>query len=117
MEPQKVMLATICEGAVEERFAEKLQEVLANIEDPNTQATKAREITIKVKFHPSEERDVAAVGLSVEAKLQPSKPMGSTVFIGRKDGKLMAIESNPKQHKMFNDEGGRPVPVPNGAQA
>ena len=111
MENQPVQLQTICEGAVEERFAEQLQRVLENIADPNTPAKTAREIVVRVIFSPNADRDVAAVGLSVEAKLAPNNPLGSTVFIGRKDGRLLAIENNPKQQALFNDEAGRPVAV------
>lgn len=119
MEPIPVTLGTVCEGAVEERFAEKLAVVLANIDDPNTLAKTAREIVIRLTFSPSDERDVAAIGLSVEAKLAPNRPVGSTLFIGRKNGKLMAIEQNPKQASLFNDEPARPTavaePKPKGA--
>lgn len=108
-----VSLSTLCEGAVEEQFQEKLATVLANITDPNTPADKTREIRITVTFKPGEDRDFASLGLSVEAKLASNKPVGSTVFIGKKDGRLMAVESNPKQHHLFNDEEGRPVAVPN----
>jgi hypothetical protein len=111
MDAQLIHLSTLCEGAAEERFQEKLQEVIENIHDPNTPWKANREITIRVIFTPDQERGVAAVGLSVEAKLAPMNPVPTTVFIGRRDGKLLALESNAKQQSLFNAEPARPVAV------
>lgn len=111
METAQIKLSTLCEGAAEERFSEKLASVLANIEDPNTLAKTPRQIVVTVTFSPGPDRDVAAVGLAVEAKLAPTVPVASTVFIGRRDGALLAIENNPKQLQLFNDAAPRPVAV------
>lgn len=111
-EPDSIMLGTICDGAVEERFAEKLALVLANIEDPNTLAKTTRSIVVTLTFSPGEERDAAAIGLSVEAKLAPTRPVASVVFLGRRHGLPTAIESNPKQQALFANATGKPTAVP-----
>lgn len=110
-EYKSITLATLANGAAEEGFAEKLRKVIENIEDPNTRAQSKREIVVTVTFAPSEERDACAVALTVDAKLAPTKPVATTVFIGRDKGVLVALENNPKQLGLFNDEPARPVAV------
>ena len=110
-EPEAVTLSNLSGGAAEEKFAEKLREVIENIEDVNTLAKTKREIVIRVTFSPSEERDVCAVGIYVEASLAANKPTVTTVFVGRKNGVPTALESNPKQQALFNDQPARPVGV------
>lgn len=98
MEPQPVTLRNLASGAVEELFDEELQNVLRNIADPNTDPETAREITIKVRIKPDEERQLGGVTVGVTSKLAAFKRVKTVIFMpGRQGQKYVAVESNPKQ--------------------
>ncbi len=106
--PQEVTLDTIGNGALLELFQAELARVLANITDPNTDDVAKRVISIQVKFKPNRERDVAEIDLSCNSKLAGIRSVSSQVFLGRQGGRLVAVESNPKQPGFF-DEPKRPL--------
>lgn len=104
MEEPAVSLDTIGGGALGELFAAELARVLANIADPNTDNASKRVITIQVAFKPNRERDNAAVELKCHSKLAGINTVSSTVYMGRREGKLIAVESDPRQSRLFDDE-------------
>lgn len=107
-----VSLSTLGNGAAVELFQAELQKVLDNIVDENTKPTAVREVTLKVKIKPSEDRDYGEVSISCVAKLAPLAPFGTNFFIGKHRGKGVAQEHNPKQAKLFEkDEGLKAVPA------
>jgi hypothetical protein len=55
----------LANGAVGERLDEEYQKVLQNINDPNTDPTKARKIILTFVFKPEEERDMSDITFSV----------------------------------------------------
>lgn len=63
---KNLSLDTIANGALKERFADELQKVLENIKDPNTEATKERNISVKLSFKPDKKRN--QVGIKIECK-------------------------------------------------
>ena len=99
-----VSLETLKGGAVLERFHDALAQVVANVADPNTKADAARTITITVKFKPDDHRSMAAVGIEVATKLAPPAPLGTSVFLGVRNGEVVATEYNPNQPSMFDVE-------------
>ena len=99
---QSVSLDTIGGGALAELFTTELTRVLANIADPNTNEKTKRTITITASFKPNAARDVADVELTCSAKLAPIATVNTQVFMGRKDGKLVAVESDLKQSNLFD---------------
>jgi hypothetical protein len=96
-EDSHVSLISLSNGAGVEMFNRELEKVLENICDPNTKATAAREITLKVTFKPNEDREVGVVDISSSAKLAPVKSVGTMVYIGKKSGRFVATENNPRQ--------------------
>jgi hypothetical protein len=95
---QKVSLNNISHGAAVERFDEALAEVIANIMDPNTEAKKTREIKLSVKILPADdERRTVYYSIHVDKKLTPPKDVDSTMYVGHKDGELIALESRNEQ--------------------
>lgn len=78
-------------------FDRELSAVLDNILDPNTSATTTREITIRVAFKPNEDREVGVVAIASTSKLAPVKAVGTMVYIGRRGGRAVATENNPRQ--------------------
>jgi hypothetical protein len=98
-----VTLDTIGGGALSELFAAELGRILANIADPNTVAEQKRTITIAVSFKPTPDREVANVELTCSAKLAGIMKVSTRVFIGTQQGRLVAIESDPRQANMFDE--------------
>jgi hypothetical protein len=125
---QGVTLDTIGGGALAELFKVELQRVLNNIDDPNTDAGAKRAISIDVVFTPGAERNSAAVSISCTSKLSGIKRVSTQVYMGRRDGKLIAVESNPHQSTLFDPPMGKSaatgtvaafpaaVPQPDGGQ-
>ena len=101
---QGVSLDTIGGGALSELFAAELARVLANIADPNTDTNAKRAIGITVTFAANAERDVANVTLTCSSKLAGIKKVSTQLFMGRKDGKLIAVENDPRQSNLFDTE-------------
>jgi hypothetical protein len=89
-------------GAAREQFDDALCEVLANIQDPNTKAEAVREVTLKVKFKPNEDRTESIIEINVAPKLAPAKPYPSRIFIGKSiGGQPEAHEVNANQSNLF----------------
>lgn len=90
----KVNLETFAGGALQEKFDIAMEQVLANMLDPNTPWKNKREITVKVTFEQNEDRNDTTVDVSVVPKLAASKSIGTRMVIGKdiKTGKVYAEE-------------------------
>lgn len=99
-----VTLDTIGGGALAELFDAELTRILANIADPNTDTGAKRAVTMTVTFKPNRDRDVADVELKCSSKLAGIMSVSTQLFMGRKDGKLIAVESDPRQSSLFDQE-------------
>lgn len=91
---QVVGLATLKGGAALELFDEEFRKVIENITDINTKPDAVREVTLKVKIKPSDDRALGSVEIIVASKLAPFRPTSTTVYIGRGG---QATEFNPRQ--------------------
>ena len=111
MEEKTISLATLAQGAAVERFDLALQEVLTNIQDPNTDYKVKRTVTLKVTIEADERREIGKTTVACDAKLAPIKAFGVTLFMGADDsGKGVATEvTPPKQGELFPPE--KPVTV------
>jgi len=105
---QGVTLDTIGGGALSELFEAELARILANIADPNTDTGAKRTITLTVSFKPNRDRDVADVQLKYSSKLAGIMTVDTQLFMGRHKGKLIAVESDPRQTDLF-DPARRPL--------
>lgn len=120
MPEEPVTLISLGGGALVEHFDIELERVLKNIEDVNTDPKAARVINLKVTFRPNEERQVADVHINASSKLASIKQTRTVIYMGRRHGKTMAVESNPQQSGLFDEK--KPVPAnvtampPKGAQ-
>ena len=94
---EKVSLDTIGQGAAVERFNLALQEVFNNIQDANTSPKAAREVTLKLKIKPDENREIGDVSVEIVSKLASVMPFIVRFFLGRdhKTGKGLASEYRP----------------------
>lgn len=90
----KVNLEEFAGGALQEKFDVAMEQVLANMLDPNTPWKNKREINIKVTFEQNEDRDDTHVEVSVVPKLAAVKSIGTRMAIGKniKTGELYAEE-------------------------
>lgn len=94
---EPVTLVSLSNGAALELFDEELSKVIADILDPNTEAVTVREINLKLRIKPNEDRRRGVVGLQVTSKLGPQKGVGTEFFFGKRAGRCVAVESNPDQ--------------------
>lgn len=99
-ELQEITLENVAGGIVPEMFERHLEDVLRDIDDPNTDPKAKRTITIEVTFSPSEDRRAAAVWVKFGAKKAGVKPMGTVVHLGRKGGRLVAMGADPNQGEL-----------------
>lgn len=90
----KVNLKEFAGGALQEKFDAAMEQVLANMLDPNTPWKNKREINIKVTFEQNEDRDDTHVEVSVVPKLAAVKSIGTRMAIGKniKTGETYAEE-------------------------
>jgi hypothetical protein len=102
----KVSLDNISSGAAVERFDEAFAQVISNILDENTEAKKERVITLKFKIKPlDEERRSVACLIQCNNKLAPVRDIESFMYVGQKDGELMAMQEDASQQKLpFTEE-------------
>jgi hypothetical protein len=110
MDEPTVTLATLGQGAAGELFEKELQEVLKNIADVNTDPKAKREVLLRVSITPNDEREMGDTVVSVVSKLAPVRKVKTLLFLGRRQGRLVAVESNPKQ-LTFDEGPPRPVAV------
>ena len=89
-----IELAELIGGALQEQFARSFENVLENLQNPNTSFKSPREINIKLKFTQSEKRDDMKCAILVSEKLAPQAPMETSFAIGRnlRTGELFAEE-------------------------
>jgi hypothetical protein len=99
---QSVTLDSIGGGALCELFAEELARVLANIADPNTDDETKRAISITVSFKPNRDRDIADVVVACASKLAGIRKVSTQLFMGLHQGKLIAVENDPRQSNLFD---------------
>lgn len=117
-ERETVNLQNLGSGAAIELFDIEFQRVLDNIVDENTKATIPREVTLKIKIKPDEDREWGAIEIHASSKLAPVHPYPTQIIIGKQRGKGVATEHNPKQLHAFKDQpqDGKIIPM-KGAEA
>jgi hypothetical protein len=102
---QPVTIFTIGNGVLGELFDRELERVVADILDLNSEAEAKRSVTVS----PDKDRNFGMAGIEVSSSLGKPKPVGSTMYFGRKNGKIIVVENTPKQSEMFDKLGPRPV--------
>ena len=81
-EMERVTIDTISKGAAIERANLEFDRILQNILDPNTSAKVMREVTLKIKIRPTEDRSMGSVEIQAIAKLAPVTEHITQVYIG-----------------------------------
>lgn len=96
----RISLATLANGGAIEMVDDELSRVFDNIVDLNTAAKKAREVILKIKLTPDEDRELANVEISAVSKLAPVNPYPTKIEIFKdREGRGVGMEYNPKQIK------------------
>lgn len=106
---ESINLNTFADGALQEKFDLELVKVLANMQDPNTEWKRPRELTIKIKMVVADEnRDMFNAQITTSSKLAPSKDATTKLLMGMDgSGGYVAAEFNrqiPGQQVMRNNE-------------
>lgn len=109
MQRDPVTIETIGGGALGELFETELRRILENIADPNTDSKSKRVMSIQIAFKPSRDRDVADVELKCSSKLAGINSVSSTLYMGRYQGKLIAVENDPRQQALFDQQAPAPL--------
>lgn len=92
-ELEKVTLDTLSAGAAVERLNLELDGILENILDPNTNPKALREINLKIKIKPTDDRSSAVVEIQATSKLAPVTEHITQIYIGTdQHGKAEASE-------------------------
>lgn len=97
---QKVQLAELVGGALQEKFQNSLEKVLENMLDINTPYKDKRSISIKLSFAQNEKRDDIKVVIDVSEKLAAQDALETSFMYGRdlKSGEIL-VEEYGKQIK------------------
>lgn len=80
MKQTKKSIIEACHGEIMEKADYALEQVLANINDINTDEKKKREIVIKMSFTPRKNREEIGMAVQVSTKLVPVDPTETTLF-------------------------------------
>lgn len=109
---RKMEITTLGDGAVIERVNIEMAKVFANIIDINTDPTASREIHLKIKFKPSDDRLSCATSVSCSSKLCSMEQLVKRVYFGENGEAFerkepiaeglfsdVTIEENEEKHK------------------
>lgn len=80
---QKVELAELVGGALQEKFQSSLNKVFENLLDRNTSYKARRSITIKLSFDQNEDRNDVKVQIDVSEKLAPQGAIETAFAFGK----------------------------------
>lgn len=75
-------LNALADGAFAEKLNKAIKEVAQNIQDPNTEPTTKRQITVNIKFAPNKNRHMVGVQISTVTKLAATEAIGTVMLMG-----------------------------------
>lgn len=113
---QHINLETFANGAFTAQVNRAIEEVTKNIQDPNTDATAARKITVTIGFKPNQERNFVATGVQTKTALAPALGAVTAISMGKdiKTGEVEAVEIGsqvPGQMSFDNMQAAQPVAI------
>lgn len=104
----EVNVLEMAKGAIMEQIDIETGKIMANILDPNTDATKARKLTITLTFKSDAEREFISCEAQTKSALAPVKPIATKLLVESDgDGNPRAAEltrDDPNQVHMFEEE-------------
>lgn len=107
----EISLHDVAGGALQEKVNQAFEQVMKNMQDPNTPWKNKRKINLCLTFIQNEDRTDCTCDISVDTKLAAVKPV-STKFCTEKDvstGEIFAQEYGPgiKGQMSFDDVEGK----------
>ena len=111
--------ATLASGGMVERLNEEIQKAVVNCLDINTEATKLRTVTLKIKIKPDKSRCFGEVSVETSSSLAPAAPIATSISMSTnlKTGEVSAAEitsgEDPAQEILPGVEGAMPGKVTN----
>lgn len=102
-----INLEDLANGAVKEKLSHALAEVANNIMDQNTDATKARKVTLVISMKPDEMREVISTTVDVKTTLTPEVGVGTTLLVGKDKGQpvINELKSGIRGQEYIDDNG------------
>ncbi len=93
MEKKLINLETLAGGAFAERTRQAINDVMANIADPNTDFKPKRKVTIDITFAAGEDREVIECDVVAKLKTAPKKGIHTKFLLDKNlDGEILASE-------------------------
>lgn len=107
VQTREVNILELAKGAIMEQVDNESAKILANILDPNTDAKKARKLTITVTFKSDLKRESVDCEAQAKSTLAPIMPISTRIYVEQdKDGNPRAMEltrDDPNQVHMFEE--------------
>lgn len=105
---QHINMEEFANGAFSAQINRELKKVTENIQDPNTDATAKRRITVVIEFKPNDARDFVTTGVQAKSTLAPALGAVTAMNMGKnlKTGEVEAVEignSFPGQLRMAEE--------------
>lgn len=79
----KINLEALAGGAFAEKLNEALMQVAENIQNPNTEATTKRQITVNIKFTPNKTRQMVGTQIAATEAIDTQMVMGVNMRTGQ----------------------------------
>jgi len=93
-------------GAIQERIDDALAQLIENILDVNTSPKVVREVNLKIRLKPADDRKSCEYQIQCTTKQAPVKEIISTVFVGVEGGKAVMAEVDTAQLDLFKRKEG-----------
>lgn len=94
-----INLETFANGAFTAQVNRAMEEVTKNIQDPNTEPSTTRKITVTIGFKPNQDRNFVATGVQTKTTLAPALGAVTAFSMGKdiRTGNVEAVEVNTGQ--------------------
>jgi hypothetical protein len=90
----EVTLENLGSGVALELFANEFAKILDNIDDPNTEPTMVRRLTIKISVKPSRDRSTAAFSIQAESKIASGEAHLGFIHLSKTGARLHAYTAD-----------------------
>lgn len=94
-----INLESFANGELSAQVNREMESITRNIQDPNTDAKKARKITVTITVKPNDKRDFSTISIESKSTLAPTLGAVTAMSMGKdlKTGEVEAIEVNSGQ--------------------
>ena len=97
MELTKQSILEMATGAIKERVDYEMGKVVDNILDLNTEATKARKVSVTLELKPDSERRTIMVKAVAKSTLVPTNPIATSLYVtADQSGEMAVVEMVPQ---------------------